>query len=125
MIDADIYFQLFITSPTLKFNTINKCINILKRSKKYDSIFTCKKIYSWFWFNRRPVNYQPKVLPRSQDAKPIVQETTGLYGIRKESLKKYKCRIGKKPYFYEVQNKESLDIDDLEDLNFFKFIKKK
>ena len=125
LIDADIYFQLFITSPTLKFNTINKCINILKRSKKYDSIFTCKKIYSWFWFNRRPVNYQPKVLPRSQDAKPIVQETTGLYGIRKESLKKYKCRIGKKPYFYEVQNKESLDIDDLEDLNFFKFIKKK
>ena len=125
LIDADIYFQLFVTSPTLKFTTINNCINILKKNKKYDSIFTCKKIYSWFWFNGKPVNYNPKVLPRSQDAKAIVQETTGLYGIRNRSLKKYKCRIGRDPYFYEVQNRESLDIDNLEDLNFFKFFIKK
>ena len=40
--------------------------------------------FSWFWFNDRPINYKPKILPRSQDAKPIVMETTGLYGIRKK-----------------------------------------
>ena len=27
-------------------------------------------------------------------------ETTGLYGIRKKTLKKLNCRIGKKPYMY-------------------------
>ena len=49
IIDADIYFQLFVTSPLLSINTINKCIKIMKTYKQYDSIFTATKIYSWFW----------------------------------------------------------------------------
>ena len=64
--------------------------------------------------------YKPKILPRSQDAKPIVMETTGLYGIRKKTLKKHKCRIGQKPYFFEVSKKESLDLDTKEDFKILK-----
>ena len=33
IIEADIYFQLFITAPLLKISTINKCIEILKKQK--------------------------------------------------------------------------------------------
>ena len=83
LIKADLYFQLFITAPLLSIKSINHCINFLKKNKKYDSIFTVNEIFSWFWFNKKPVNYQPNVLPRSQDAKPIIKETTGLYGIKK------------------------------------------
>jgi len=121
IIDADLYFQIFITSPLLKVSTVNNCIKILKKEKKIDSILTAKSIHTWFWFNKKPVNYNPKVLPRSQDAKPVVVETTGLYGIRKKFLKKHKCRIGKKPYFYEVSDEEALDIDNLKDLKFLKY----
>ena len=121
IINADIYFQLFITAPLLKVSTINKCIKILKNNKKYDSILTAQKIFSWFWFNNNPVNYKPRILPRSQDAKPIVQETTGLYGIRKKILKKIKCRIGKKPYFYFVNKNESIDLDTEEDFEYLKY----
>ncbi len=121
IIKADIYFQLFITAPLLSKKSINKCISILKNTKKYDSILTSNKIFSWFWFNKRPVNYKPKILPRSQDAKPIIMETTGLYGIKSNALKKYKCRIGKKPYFYNVNHKESLDLDTEDD---FKILNK-
>ena len=81
---------MFVTSPLMSINTINKCIKILKTKKKYDSIFTVGEIYSWFWFNNKPVNYNPKTLPRSQDATPIIQETTGLYGIKSATLKKKK-----------------------------------
>ena len=104
----------------MSIKTINKCINFLKLNNKFDSIFTCHKIYSWFWFNKKPVNYKPEILPRSQDAKPIVMETTGLYGIRNKTLKKYKCRIGKKPYFFEVTKKEALDLDTKEDFKILK-----
>tara|TARA_B100000029_G_scaffold477734_1_gene523093 strand:+ start:152 stop:826 length:675 start_codon:yes stop_codon:yes gene_type:complete len=121
IIDADIYFQLFITAPLLKISTINKCIKILKNNKKYDSIFTAQKIYSWFWFKNQAVNYSPKILPRSQDAKPIIQETTGLYGIRKKTLKKQKCRIGKKPYLYFVNKNEALDLDTEEDFRYLRY----
>ena len=121
IIKADLYFQLFITAPLLSIKSINKCISILKKTKKHDSILTCNEIFSWFWFNKKPVNYKPEILPRSQDAKPIIMETTGLYGIKSNALKKYKCRIGKKPYFYKVNQKESFDLDTQED---FKILNK-
>ena len=126
VIKADFYFQIFITSPLLSVKSINNCIRILKKNKRIDSIFTAKKIYSWFWFRNKPVNYKPKVLPRSQDAEPIIMETTGLYGIKKNSLKKNNCRIGKKPFIYFLKDhKETLDIDTNDDLKIFKFLLKK
>tara|TARA_B100001029_G_C15023293_1_gene431995 strand:- start:328 stop:990 length:663 start_codon:yes stop_codon:yes gene_type:complete len=121
IIKADLYFQLFVTSPLMSINTINKCIKILKTKKKYDSIFTVGEIYSWFWFNNKPVNYNPKTLPRSQDATPIIQETTGLYGIKSATLKKRKSRIGFRPYLFKVQREELIDLDNKEDVEFFKF----
>ncbi len=125
IITADIYFQLFVTAPLLSVKTINKCINILKKSKNKDSILTVHEIYSWFWFNGKPVNYKPKILPRSQDAKPIIQESTGLYGIKREALKKFKCRIGLKPIFYNIPQHESVDLDNLKDFEFLKRILKR
>lgn len=121
IVDADYYFQLFVTAPLLKTESINKCIKILIKNKKIDSIFTSKSIYSWFWFKKRPVNYNPKVLPRSQDAKPVVVETTGLYGIQKKALLKHKCRIGKRPFFFEVSDIETLDIDNRHDIEILKY----
>ena len=76
-------------------------------------------------FRGKPINYKPKVLPRSQDAKPVVIETTGLYGIKEKSLKKRKCRIGKKPFFFEVPNHEDLDLDNKEDFEYLSYITKK
>ena len=126
IIKADIYFQIFVTSPLLSIKSINKCIDIIKRSKnKNDSILTVTKIYSWFWFNNKPVNYDPKILPRSQDAKPIVLETTGLYGIKKKALKACQSRVGKKPFFYEVNQDETIDLDNERDFDLLKFILKK
>lgn len=125
IIESNFYFQLFVTAPLLSIESINSCIKILKSKKNYDSILTINKIYSWFWFGNKPVNYKPKILPRSQDAKPIIQETTGLYGIKKEALIKYKCRIGKKPYFYETPQKESIDLDNLQDFEILNNVLKK
>tara|TARA_A100001011_G_C14274773_1_gene828677 strand:+ start:1069 stop:1704 length:636 start_codon:yes stop_codon:yes gene_type:complete len=121
IIDADIYFQLFITAPFLSISSINKCISLLKKSSKKDSILTVRNLNTWFWFDKKPVNYNPRKLPRSQDAKPLVMETTGLYGIKKNSLAKTKCRIGKKPIFFEVSLKESLDCDTKEDLDLLRY----
>jgi CMP-N-acetylneuraminic acid synthetase len=125
IINADIYFQLYITAPLLEIKTINNCIKILKSDKHHDSILTIKKIYSWFWFNGKPTNYNPKILPRSQDAEPIVQESTGLYGIKREALIRRKCRIGFKPFFYEIHAKESVDLDTKEDFKYLNYLYKK
>ena len=121
IINADIYFQLFITAPLLKIKTINNCIEKIKKSKKYDSILTSKSVQTWFWYKGKPVNYDPKILPRSQDADPLVFETTGLYGIRKKTLLSKKARIGNKPYFYEVSDEEAIDLDNLKDFRYLEY----
>tara|TARA_Y100000590_G_C15672278_1_gene996702 strand:- start:1165 stop:1827 length:663 start_codon:yes stop_codon:yes gene_type:complete len=125
IIDADIYFQIFITAPLLKIKTINNCINFLKRNKNYDSILTSKSVHTWFWYKGKPVNYNPKILPRSQDAQPLVFETTGLYGIRKKILLKKKSRIGNKTYFYEVSDEEAIDLDNHKDFEYLEYYVKK
>ena len=96
-----------------------------KKKKNLTRYLLVKKIFSWFWFKKKPINYKPQKLPRSQDALPVVQETTGLYGIRRNTLIKNKCRIGKKPYFFEVSNSEFLDLDNYEDFKILKSYAKK
>ena len=125
LIKADCYFQLFVTSPLIKVSSINQCIRIMRKNKNYDSIFTIKKIFSWFWYKKNPVNYNPKILPRSQDATPVIQETTALYGIRAESLKARKCRIGNKPYMFELEDSEVIDLDNEVDFQYLKYYVKK
>lgn len=111
-------FQLFATAPLLKPETIRKCVEFLKNNQDYDSILTVTEVSGWFWFNDLPVNYRPDILPRSQDAKHLLKESTGLYGITKESLMKYKCRIGARPKLFLISPLEALDIDTEYDFNF-------
>ena len=43
----------------------------------------------------------------------------------RKSLKKYRCRIGKKPYFYEVSDEESVDLDNYKDFEYLKYYTRK
>lgn len=61
-------------------------------------------------------------LPRIQDMLPVYEETTGLYGIKRESIEKYRCRIGRKPYLYLVNKFEAVDINTEEDLKVAEYI---
>ena len=116
--DYDYYFQLFATAPFLRSDTISKCVKALIDGPEYDSGLTANKECGWYWFDEKPINYDPKVLPRSQDAKMVVKETTGLYGITNQSLKDNKCRIGINPFFFYLDEVQSLDIDTEFDFEF-------
>ena len=114
----DFYFQLYATAPFLKPETINACVDKLTHTTKYDSILTATEEYGWFWHKDQPINYQPNILPRSQDATPVIKETTGLYGISKRSYDRYRCRVGATPYFYIIRDrKECIDLDTQEDFD--------
>lgn len=112
--EFDYIFQLFATSPFLSAVTINQCVRCLVANDD-DSIFTVLQKAGWFWFQDQPVNYRPNILPRSQDAKQIMQETCGLYGIRRDAALKYRSRIGATPFMWQVSEHEAHDIDTLFD----------
>ncbi len=116
--EYDFYFQLYATAPFLKPKTINGCVDKLTHTTKYDSILTATEEHGWHWFQDQPVNYQPNILPRSQDAPPVIKETTGLYGISKRAYDRYRCRVGATPYFYIIRDrKECIDLDTQDDFN--------
>lgn len=120
----DYYFQLFATAPYLQPESIRECFDGMISSEEYDSCFTALKNNSFYWLNRMPINYRPGILPRSQDMVPVVEETTGMYGISKESLEKYNCRIGRNPYIHYVSKFEAVDINTEEDLQIAEYIGK-
>lgn len=122
--EYDYYFQLFATAPYLQASSIKHCYEVLTSSEEYDSCFTATKNNGFYWLNNSPINYRPGILPRSQDMLPMIEETTGLYGITKDSLFKYKCRIGRKPYISYVDKFEAVDINTETDLKMAEYIGK-
>jgi N-acylneuraminate cytidylyltransferase len=122
--EYDYYFQLFATAPYLQPNTIRNCVNHLVSCEEYDSCFTATENHGFYWLNQTPINYRPCILPRSQDMLPVVEESTGLYGISKEALLKYRCRIGRKPYIHVISKFEAVDINTEEDLKVAEYIGK-
>ena len=120
----DYYFQAFATSPYLQPETIKSCVEKLTSSEEYDSCFTATENHGFYWMENNPVNYRPSILPRSQDMLPVIEETTGLYGIQQSSLERYRCRIGRKPYIYIVSKFEAVDINTEEDLEIAQYIGK-
>jgi N-acylneuraminate cytidylyltransferase len=114
--DYDYYFQLFVTAPFLQTSSIKACVDKLVNSEVYDSCFTALENHGFYWLNGNPINYRPCILPRSQDMLPVIEETTGLYGMAHDALFKYRCRIGRNPYIHIVDKFEAVDINTEEDL---------
>lgn len=110
-IDADIYVQLFATAPFLRAETIDMAISTLQERTEYDSVLTVVPKHDWVWYKGQPITYYPGNLPRSQDASPIIVESTGLYAMTKDALLSLQRRVGNHPYFLEVDEIEGWDID--------------
>lgn len=122
--DYDYYFQMFATAPYLQPESIRACYEKLLNSEEYDSCFTATSNHSFYWLAGSPINYRPGILPRSQDMLPVIEETTGMYGISKESLERYHCRIGRNPYIHIVDKFQAVDINTEEDLQIAEYVGK-
>jgi CMP-N-acetylneuraminic acid synthetase len=119
--DADIYVYAHATAPFITVDTMKQCINKVQ-SGEYDSAFCAIKLQDYLWQDGEPLNFDASDLPRTQDLRPIYQETSGVYVFTKEVFKKYHRRIGYKPFIKEITFKEAVDIDDPEDFNLAEFL---
>lgn len=116
IVDADIYVYAHATAPFITVDTMKQCIEAVK-SGEYDSAFCAVKLQDYLWQDGKPLNFDASNLPRTQDIKPIYQETSGVYAFAKEVYQNYKRRVGKKPFIKEVSFKEAIDIDNPEDFD--------
>lgn len=114
----EIIVTTHVTSPFIKLSTIKKAA---KKLKKYDSVAAVTKYYNFAWLKNKknkliPINFNPKEVNKTQNLNPIVMSNGAFFIFKKKTFTKYKNRIGKNPFYYELNFPESIEIDDKEDL---------
>lgn len=111
---GDIYVYIHATAPFVTVDTMCECIEAVK-SGKYDSAFCASVIQDYLWQDGKPLNFDARNIPRSQDLKPIYRETSGIYVFTKKLYDSLHRRIGNNPYIKKVTYKEAVDINNPED----------
>lgn len=114
-IDCDVLGQFFVTTPFLKIQTIEKAFKLLEdNSEKISSSFGLYPVYDRFWLDNKTVNHNYKNLVGTQYMNPLMRES-GFYVFKKEAFLKEGSRITDDFITFEVEERECIDIDTLED----------
>ncbi|WP_443770143.1 acylneuraminate cytidylyltransferase family protein [Anaerostipes sp.] len=111
---ADVYVLAHATAPFIKAKTIEEGVDGVCNGA-YDSALTVIRQQDFFWMDKKPWNYDPKEIPRTQDLKPLYRETTGLYIYERHLIEKENRRTGEHPLLLEADWKEAVDINQPED----------
>ncbi|MCU0390437.1 MAG: acylneuraminate cytidylyltransferase family protein [Thermoflexibacter sp.] len=113
-VESDFYLQTHSTNPLLSSETIQEAIDFfLKNYPIYDSLFSVTRMQTRLWDGlARAVNHNPNILLRTQDLPPIYEENSCLYIFTKQILQERHNRIGNRPYLFEIDRKEAIDIDE-------------
>ena len=117
-VDSNFYLQTHSTNPLLRSETIANAIkSFLDNYPMYDSLFSVTKVQGRLWDGlTRAINHNPAILLRTQDLPPIYKENSCIYLFDRHTLEKKHNRIGERPLMFEIDQIESIDID--EELDF-------
>ncbi|UGV40301.1 acylneuraminate cytidylyltransferase family protein [Methanococcoides orientis] len=117
-LEGEHFLQTHSTNPLLTADTIDRAIEeYFENLSEFDSLFSVNRLQTrLYWQNGEPVNHNPQELLRTQDLPPLFEENSNIYIFSRESFKNAgNRRIGLKPQMFEMNNLESIDIDEPED----------
>ena len=100
-----------VTSPLIKDETIQECIDIYKNNQSYDSVVTTNIIKEYMWLNGKAINYDPKNHPRSQDLPDIYALNFAANILPRELMIKNKNILGDNFFPYMIDDIEAVDVD--------------
>ena len=117
--DADIILMFHLTSPFLRPETVDECIEKV-RDGEYDSAFTAFSIDRRCWFKGRPLNFS-SINENPEQLEPVIVEHS-LYIFRRKVFETTGRRISVNPYIKIVDQIEGHDIDTPEDFRIAELI---
>ena len=87
-------------------------------------MLTTTKLQKFVWDKNKPINYNNKKIkwPLSQNLKKYYIINSGIFLAHKNIYINFKDRIGKKPFFFNLNELESFDVDTNDDFAFVKKI---
>jgi CMP-N,N'-diacetyllegionaminic acid synthase len=124
--NGDIIVYTNVTNPLVKDETIYEAIEKYKEfNDKYDSLNSAYPVKEFLFQNNKPINYDLKNQPRSQDLPDIFALNFAISIISKEKMISQKNVVGSKPYIFPMDIEESTDIDNMIDFEFAEYMYKK
>ena len=110
--DSDYILYTPVTSPLVKPKTYEDIINKFRGfGEEYDSIISVNYLKDFLWSQDGPLNYDPTNCPKSQDLKSIFKLNFGACLLERETMIKNQYVVGDKPYWYELEELEGIDVD--------------
>ena len=110
-----------VTAPLVLLSTFIEAIAIFN-NVDCNSLMSIKKIKEFLWYENKPINYNLDSAPNSQDLPDYFAPTFGVIIVNREAMLDSKNYICSKPYFYEISERESTEIDTKLDFEFSEFL---
>jgi CMP-N-acetylneuraminic acid synthetase len=126
-VPGDFYLQTHSTNPLLKPETVSQAVQkFLTLYPTYDSLFSVTRLQARLWDQLgRAINHHPEILLRTQDLPPVFEENSCLYLFTRQTLLDRRNRLGYRPFLFEMDAREALDIDEELDFQIADFVKKR
>ena len=118
---------LHVTSPLLKDETLYSCITRYEEylKKGFDSLATVESVKKYLWHGEKAVNYDPNFHPRSQDLPEYTALNFAVNIIKRDTMIINKNILGRKFYPYVLDEIESIDVDNFNDMEIASYFYKK
>lgn len=111
------------TNPLVKVETYIKFIETFKNHKeKYDSFNTVTDVKEFLFIKNKPINFDLTKAPNSQDLPDTFKLNFAINILLTEQMFKTKTLIGKKPYFFRLDDVEGFDINTPLEFNFAEYL---
>lgn len=126
-LEEEHFLQTHSTNPLLTIETINQAVEVyFNNLEKYDSLFSVTRFQTrFYWADGKAINHNPDELIRTQDLPPIFEENSNFYIFSKKSFKKANNkRIGLRPFLFEINKSEAIDIDNPDDFELAEILYK-
>ena len=121
--DCDVIAYINVTNPLIEDSTIEEIIEFFRNNcDSYDSVNSAHPVKEFMFENNKPINYDLKHQPRSQDLPDIYALNFAVNIIRKQDMINCKNVVGSNPYIYAIDEVEATDIDNQIDFDFAEFI---
>ena len=124
---SEIVVLTHVTSILLKKETIFDAVKMLQNDQKSKSIHSVQKIQDFVWIKKdsevNPVNFYSDRVQRTQDIMPLFVSKGAFFIAKAGDILDQRKRLPEPLLFFSLDHTQSVEIDNLEDLEFARFLK--
>ncbi len=125
-VNAEHVAWINVTNPLAESKIYDKAVELYKKNlKKCDCLLSAIEVKENFFYRKKPLNFPRSPWPRSQDLEPLISLPFVINILKKQNLVNWGSCVGKKPFFYVLDNLSAKDIDNPEDFLFCETIYQK